>query len=110
MEVSENNNNIRTASFHILLNLFSLEQIVYAAYYDNDMKAGNPRKGRITVGLIGAFAVLTNDEVKNKAKTLYNVWSAHWQEMPTNQLSVDKIVEAIDSVRYEIKLALSSLA
>ena len=41
MEVSENNNNIRTASFEMLINLSSLEQLVYSAYYDNDLKEGN---------------------------------------------------------------------
>ena len=50
MEVSEKNNNIRTASFEILINLSSLEQLVYAAYYDDDLKEGNPRKGWVTVG------------------------------------------------------------
>ena len=109
MEVSEKNNNIRTASFEILINLSSLEQLVYAAHYDNDIKEGNPRKGWVIVGLIDDLSVLTNDEVKSKTSKLDNVWSVNWEKMPTSQRSVVQIVEGIDSVRYEIKTLLNSL-
>ncbi|MEW6997423.1 hypothetical protein AADZ86_06950 [Colwelliaceae bacterium BS250] len=109
MEVSENNNNIRTASFEVLINLSSLEQLAYAAYYDENTTEGNPRKGWITVGLIDDLSVLTNDKVKIKATALRDVWSNNWEAMPTSQLAVDQIVGAIDSVRGEIKHLLSSL-
>ena len=109
MEVSEKNNNIRTASFEILINLSSLEQLVYAAYYDDDLKEGNPRKGWVTVGLIDDLSVLTNDKVKSKTSKLNDVWSVNWEKMPTSQQSVTKIVESIDSVRFEIKALLNSL-
>lgn len=109
MEVSENNNNIRTASFEMLINLSSLEQLVYSAYYDNDLKEGNPRKGWVTVGLIDDLSVLTNDEVKTKTTALKNVWSVHWETIATSQKTVDKMVESIDSVRDEIKTSLNSL-
>ncbi len=109
MEASENNNNVRTASFEILINLSSLEQLVYAAFYDGDTKEGNPRKGWVTVGLIGDLSILTNDKVKTKAIELNKIWLAHWEKMPTNQRSVNQIVAAIDSVRDEIKHLLNSL-
>jgi hypothetical protein len=109
MEVSEKNNNIRTASFEILINLSSLEQLVYAAHYDDDIKEGSPRKGWVIVGLIDDLSVLTNEEVKSKTSKLDNVWSVNWEKMPTSQRSVAQIVEGIDSVRYEIKILLNSL-
>ena len=109
MEVSEENNNIRTACFEMLINLSSLEQLIYAAHYDNDLKEGNPRKGWVTVGLIVDLSVLTNDAVKQESVRLKEIWSTNWETVPTSKPSVDKMVEAIDSVRTEIKQLLSSL-
>jgi len=109
MEVSEENNNIRTACFEILLELSSLEQLIYTAHYDSDLKEGSPRKGWVKVGLIADLSVLTTDSVERHAATLKDVWSAHWSTMINNRDSVDQIVRAIDSVRSEIKLVLSSL-
>ena len=109
MEVSENNNNIRTASFEMLINLSSLEQLVYSAYYDDDLKEGNPRKGWVVVGLIDDLSVLTDDKVKTKTTELKDVWSVNWETIATSQQTVDNIVGSIDSVREEIKILLNSL-
>lgn len=109
MEVSENNNNIRTASFEMLINLSSLEQLVYSAYYDDDLKEGNPRKGWVIVGLIDDLSVLTDDEVKTKTTALKDVWSVNWETISSSQQTVDKVVGSIDSVREEIKILLNSL-
>ena len=109
MEISEENNNIRTASFEILLELSSLEQLIYIAHYDGDVKEGSPRKGWVKVGLIADLSVLTTDSVERQTTILKKVWSAHWSTMINDKDSVDQIVKAIDSVRSEIKLVLSSL-
>jgi hypothetical protein len=109
MEASESNNNIRTASFEMLKNLSSLEQLIYAAHYDKDIKEGNARNGWVTIGLISDLSILTSDEVKIKATSLNKVWSVHWESMPTNEQAVNEIVKAIDSVRDEIKHLLNSL-
>ena len=109
MEASEKNNNIRTASFEILITLSSLEQLVYAAYYDGDKKEGNPRIGWINVGLINDLSILTNEKAKRKATVLNDVWAENWQEIANSQTSVNQIVKAIDNVRDEIKLLLYSL-
>ncbi len=109
MEVSENNNNMRTASFEMLKNLSSLEQLIYSAYYDDDIKEGNPRKGWVIVGLIDDLSVLTNENVKTKTTELKNVWSLHWETIATSQQTVDSVIASIDSVRDEIKGLLKSL-
>jgi len=109
MEVSEENNTIRTACFEILINLSSLEQLIYTAYYDGDTKEGSPRKGWVKVGLIVDLSALTGDAVKKKAIALKEVWSTNWNTIATSKDSVDNIVQAIDSVRTEIKHLLSSL-
>ena len=109
MEVSEENSNIRTACFEMLLVLSSLEQLIYIAHYDGDVKEGSPRKGWVKVGLIADLSVLTTDSVEKQAAALKKVWSAHWSTMIDNKDSIDQIVIAIDFVRSEIKLILSSL-
>ena len=38
MEVTEQNSNVRDAAFELLLQLAELEQVVYAAHYDNDLE------------------------------------------------------------------------
>ena len=109
MEVTEENSNIRTACFEILLELSSLEQLIYIAHYDGDIKEGSPRKGWVKVGLITDLSVLTDDSVVKQATNLKNVWSEKWETMPDNKNSVDQIVKAIDSVRAEIKQVLNAL-
>jgi len=109
MEVSEQNNNIRTACFEILLELSSLEQLVFAAHYDGDPQEGNPRKGWVKVGLIGDLSALTAGSVEQRAGQLKQTWSQHWESMPRDKASVDRIVAAIDAMRAEIKQVLRSL-
>ncbi|MFK8067285.1 MAG: hypothetical protein AB8D52_03490 [Gammaproteobacteria bacterium] len=109
MEVTEENSNNRTACFEMLLELSSLEQLVYAAHYDKDTQEGNPRKGWVKVGLINDLSVLTTTSVENQADKLKEIWAVNWDKMTDDQNSVDQIVKAIDSVREEIKLTLSSL-
>jgi len=109
MEITEENSNIRTACFEMLLVLSSLEQLVYAAHYDGDVKEGNPRKGWVKVGLVADLSVLTTDSVKKQAASLKGVWSEHWSTMLENRQSADQIVNAIESTRSEIKQVLSSL-
>jgi len=109
MEVSEKNSNIRTACFEMLLELSSLEQLVYTAHYDKDLKEGSPRKGWVKVGLINDLSALTKPSVQAKANGLQQVWEAHWSTMVDDPSSVNQIVSEVDSVRSEIKQVLSSL-
>ena len=86
-----------------------MEQLIYTAHYDRDVKEGSPRKGWVKVGLIADLSVLTTDSVERQTTILKEAWSTNWSTMLTNKDSVDQIVSAIDSVRSEIKLVLSSL-
>lgn len=109
MEVSEQNNNIRTAGFEILINLASLEQLIYAAHYDGDLKQGSPRKGWVLVGLINDLSTLTDTAVAEKTSELKRQWSASWDKIGHEQAAVDEVVRAIDEVRAELKQLLTSL-
>lgn len=109
MEVSEQNSNIRTACFEILLTLSELEQLVYIAHYDNNPSEGSPRKGWVKVGLIADMSALTTTNVEQGATELKTIWSHHWDKIDTNRESVDTIVIAIDAVRADIKATLGML-
>ncbi len=109
MEVSERNNNIRTASFEMLKELSALEQLIYTAHYDRDLKEGSPRKGWVKVGLIVDLSMLTSSEVSEQSSLLKQIWSDNWSSISTEKQSVDQIVVAIDSVRSEIQILLGSL-
>jgi len=109
MEASEQNSNIRTACFEMLLELSSLEQLVYAAHYDKDAVQGSPRKGWVKVGLIKDLSVLTTGSIEVQAGALTKVWDMHWVTMQESRSSTDKIVVAIESVRGEIRRVMRSL-
>jgi len=109
MEVTEENDNIRTASFEILLELASLEQLIYAAHYDKDKVNGSPRKGWVIVGLVNDLSVLAGDSIQADASTLKLVWSNQWEHINNDVKAVKQIIEAIDNLRSEIKQVLIKL-
>ena len=75
MEVSEHNSTIRTASFELLLELAALEQLIYTAHYDGDLKEGSPRKGWVKVRLIEDLSAITDSSIENKARILKETWA-----------------------------------
>jgi len=109
MEITEYNSNMRSASFELLLQLSELEGIVYAAHYDQDTVAGNPRKGWIKVNLIADLSMITEAEIKDSAIQLKQEWQANWQTMTDSESSAVAVVEAIDHTREEVRLLLSKL-
>ncbi|WP_125783943.1 hypothetical protein [Pseudoalteromonas rubra] len=109
LEVSEQNNNIRTACFEMLKELAQLEQLMYIAHYDQNKIEGSPRKGWISVGLINDFSYLTNGELQKSATRLRATWSENWQSIDASTQAVDLVVQDIDNVRTEIKQLLNRL-
>ena len=109
LEETESNNNIRTASFELLTNLAQLEQIVYAAHYDKDEIAGNPRKGWVKVGLIEDLSALISAQVETRAIELKETWGTNWSEMNDSREATDQIVSSIETIRNEIKKVLRNL-
>ena len=64
MEMTEHNSNVREASCETLLQLAELEQLVFAAHYDQDPVAGNPRNGWVKGGLGCQSERITNGSVR----------------------------------------------
>ncbi|MEP5568565.1 MAG: hypothetical protein ABJN62_12065 [Halioglobus sp.] len=109
MEVTEHNNNVRSAAFEMFLQLAELEQLVFAAHYDSDPVAGNPRVGWVKVGLIGDLGRSCSMEVADAAIALKGVWSDHWETLPQERASANAIVAAIDHTRAEVQVVLTNL-
>ena len=109
LEVTEDNNNIRTAAFELLVHLAEFEQVVFYAHYDQDKQEGNPRKGWIKVGLIADLSSLVSVDSHHSAQKLKTTCQDNWQYMTTEQQSVDLIVDDVEAVRKQVKQALSRL-
>ena len=109
LEVTEDNDNVRTAAFELLVHLAELEQVVFYAHYDQDKQEGNPRKGWIKVGLVGDLSTLVSIESHQKAQILKNTWQDNWQYMTTEVDSVELIIADIEAVRAQVKHTLTQL-
>lgn len=109
LEQTELNSNIRTSSFEILKELANLEQIVYAAYYDKDPIKGSPRTGWVKVGLIIDLSKINPNQNNYMSDKLYDSWSKNWQNINSNEESVNDIVSNIDIVRKEIRNVIKNL-
>ena len=109
LEVSEDNNNIRTAAFEVLSELAELEQLIYAAHYDKNPNLGNPRNGWVKVGLIVDLSLLIDAEVEAEAVTLKQIWSDEWSRVAENRAATDRLVEQIKTVRQNLKQTLADL-
>ncbi len=109
MQATEDNNNIRTASFEVLTTLSEFEQIIYAAHYDHDKIEGNPRKGWVKIGLIVDLSSLISESVEKKALELKNMWAKNWEKLEIEQSVASLLVMKIGLVRKAIKLQLKKL-
>ena len=109
MELTEDNNNIRTASFEVLTELSELEQVIYAAHYDKNLQDGNPRKAWVKVGLIVDLSSLISAQVEKDASDLKNLWSKNWHLVKDDESVTKKLVVQMDKVRISIKNDLKNL-
>jgi len=109
LEASEDNNNVRTAAFEVLTELAALEQIIYAAHYDQDRVMGSPRKGWVKVGLIYDLSSLISPAVEHQAGSLKTLWADSWDTIATARAATDELVAQIEKVREQIKLTIVSL-
>ncbi|QQX78972.1 hypothetical protein JK628_15565 [Shewanella sp. KX20019] len=109
MEITEYNNNVRSASFELLLQLSELESIIYAAHYDQDIIQGSPRKGWVKVNLIADLSVVTEPEIQAATESLKANWQLNWETVANNENSAMQVVEKIDDTRLKVRQLLSTL-
>ncbi|XZG70701.1 hypothetical protein ACTSKR_02250 [Chitinibacteraceae bacterium HSL-7] len=109
MEVTERNNNVRTAAFEVLTELSELEQLVYAAHYDEDPVEGNPRRGWVKVTLIVELGRLISPEVAQQCEALRTVWKQNWPAMASEEAATVALSDAIGQTRDAVRVALEAL-
>lgn len=109
LEASEANATIRTASFQMLLELGQLEQLVYAAHYDQNPELGNLRTGWVKVGLVRDLSMLSTEPVQKASAQLASSWQQHSDNLPSSRAATDQIIIASDAVRAAIKQSLIHL-
>lgn len=109
MEVTEHNSNVRESAFELLLQLAELEQVVYAAHYDQDPERGNPRDGWVKVGLINDLSSSCGESVSAAAAQLKQAWSDNWSALPAERSAADAVVAAIDRTRARVRVELGAL-
>lgn len=108
-ELTEQNRNIRTAGFELLVHLGQLQQITYLAHYDQNKQEGNPRKGWSEVLVIQDLGQLIASGPPLPTEMLTTTWADHWEGLGQNPESVAAIDEAIDRLRQATLTALRSL-
>ena len=109
MEVTEDNSNVRTASFKTLIVLSELQQLIYSAHYDKDMVNGNPRVGWVKIGLITDLSSLISTAATERALRLNELWANNWGKIENDRDIVSDLIKNIDAVRLAIKQTLKNL-
>lgn len=108
-EQTEANRNQRQAAFEVLLKLGELQQVVFHSHYDRDADKGNPRTGWAYVLTVRDLAQVMGKPMAGMADELVASWSAHWQDLGTDQAGADAVIAGIDSARETTLQVLKSL-
>jgi len=109
LEVSEQNNTIRTAGMQVLIELSELEQLIFIAHYDKDLIAGNPRKSWVRVGLINDLSILISEDSEQFAHELKQTWQNQWSLIANDDEAVHLVGVEIDKMRAQVKQELKTL-
>ncbi|MBI2379478.1 MAG: hypothetical protein HYV16_01800 [Gammaproteobacteria bacterium] len=108
-ERTEQNRNVREASFIILRELSALQLIADHAYYEKNTQLGNPVTGWGHLGLIRDLSQMTPPSVGVKVNTLAETWRAHWETLKEHEASNQQVTVAIDGVRSAVLNELAQL-
>jgi len=98
-EATEDNRNLRLAAFEILLKLGELQQVVFHVHYDKDFDKGNPRIGWAYVLTINDLAQVLPDTMQDSTAELLQAWGANWETLTGSPVSLDIVMQALDSTR-----------
>ena len=108
-EVSEENRNIRIASFEVLKNLGELQVVVNASHFSDSKMNINPMNGWGYIALIGDLSQLIPEPVPEKAQQLVKTWGSQWSNIHSDETAADAITEKIDDSRLSVLEVLRSL-
>lgn len=108
-EQTEQNRNVREASFIILRELSALQLIADHAYYEKNIQLGNPVTGWGHLGLIRDLSQMTPPGVRGKVNILAQTWRAHSETLNEQEASNKQVTAAIDGARAAVLSELAQL-
>ena len=102
-EVTEDNRNLRLASFELITRLGELQLIVDHAHYDRNTDLGNPITGWGRVALIEDLSAVLPDPLPAQSRDLKKSWSENWQGLGKQEAHAERITAAIQAMRTEVR-------
>lgn len=108
-EQTEDNRTLRVAAFSMLQTAGELQSVVDFAHYDDDLKAGNPIKGWGKVLYLRDLGIIMPPSVQTNTQYLQNTWAQNWGAMHQDEAAAQRITQAIESLRAEVRALLVSL-
>lgn len=108
-DVAEENRNIRTAGFEILMNLGELQVIVNDSYYLPQNMMANPSLGWGHISLISDLSQLLPPPVPDTIGALVTVWKENWDKLSSDETAVTNVSTAIDASRQVVLQSVRNL-
>ena len=108
-ELTETNRNIRAAGFEMLHELAELQLIADYAHYDKDSAQGNPITGWGRLQYMRDMSLLMSPDVVSETQLLKEVWGSEWSALHENEASNERITEAINTVRDQVRETITAL-
>lgn len=108
-EVTEDNRTLRESAFNMLRTAEELQSVVDFAHYEADLMTGNPIKGWGKVLYLRDLGIIMPPPVQARTRAIQRVWERDWEAMPTDEAAAQRITQAIESLRGEVRTLLVSL-
>lgn len=108
-ELTEENRNIRSAGFSMLQELSQLQLLIDYAHYDKDTVKGNPISGWGYLLYLKDMSYLVSDEVVIETEGLIEIWSQEWETVRGDGISNQRVTEAINKLRDQVRRTIASL-
>ncbi len=108
-ELTEENRNIRSAGFEILVHLGELQLVADYARYEQGDQRGNPITGWAHVGVISDLSNLMPPPAPDRAESLRLVWQNNWDTLIDSDASSKAVTDAIGEMRLATQTQLREL-
>ncbi len=109
MEVTEDNENVRTAAFEVLTNIAELEQIIFAIHYDKNPDKGNPRDGWAKLGLIYDLCSMISKQSMTLCEQVKLSWQRNWPDIEASNEATEVVIADLEALRLQIRQDLKQL-
>jgi len=108
-ELTEENRNVRHASFELLKELNQLQLLIDYAHYDNSSEHGNPIQGWGHVMYIKDMSYLISKPIVFKSENLKKIWGSEWANVQKDESSNKNVTAAINKLRISTREYMQSL-